>query len=305
MSVLPVIFILMALSGCQAKYLVLTKNHPLFIQQDLSVLKNTNGKILEQKYIEVDSKFRNKVDCYKIRYVSDGLEVVGFIVKPKEVISKSPVIIFNRGGNREYFKITEKTLKYLSYLASKNYVILASQYRGNDGGQGHEEFGGKDVNDILNLIPLSQSLSFIDSNNIAMLGFSRGGMMTYLAIKEGAKIKAAAIVSGVTDLIQHYNERAEPYKKVIEELVGYDEKEYMKRSAYYWPEKINVPVLILHGEDDWRVKVNQAEKLSEKLTEAGKVHELVVYPKGDHGLKTHRSEKNRRIFEWFDMYLKH
>ena len=140
-SVLPVITILIILAGCQSKYLTLTKNHPLFIQQDLSVLNNTNGKILQQKYIEVDSEYRNKVDCYKIRYVSDGLEVVGFIVKPKELTSKYPVIIFNRGGNREYFKITGKTLKYLSYLASKNYVILASQYRGNDGGQGHEEFG--------------------------------------------------------------------------------------------------------------------------------------------------------------------
>jgi dipeptidyl aminopeptidase/acylaminoacyl peptidase len=34
---------------------------------------------------------------------------------------------------------------------------------------------------------------------------------------------------------------------------------YRKCSAYFWPEKINAPVLILHGGDDWRVKVTQAE----------------------------------------------
>lgn len=283
---------------------VLAKEHPLSIQQDANIPKNNNGKILEQKLIEVDSKFKNKIDCYKIKYLSDGLEVIGFIVKPKKIDNKLPVIIFNRGGNREYSKITEKTLKFLSYYASQNYVILASQYRGNDGGQGREAFGGKDVNDVLSLIPLAQSISYIDSTKIVMLGASRGGMMTYLAIKEGADIRAAAVISGLTDLFQSYQERDERMKKVLRELVGDDENEYKIRSAYYWPEKINVPVLILHGEDDWRIKVSQAQKLSKKLAEAGKVHKLVVYPKGDHCLETHQHERDRRIFEWFETYLK-
>jgi dipeptidyl aminopeptidase/acylaminoacyl peptidase len=138
---------------------------------------------------------------------------------------------------------------------------------------------------------------------MVMLGFSRGGMMTYLTIKQNADIKAAAVVGGVTDLEQSYNERDEGMKNVIRELVGMSKSEWEKRSAVYWPEKINIPTLILHGEDDWRVKVSQAEKLSEKLTRAGKVHELIVFPKGDHGLNTHKSERNQKILEWFEKYL--
>jgi dipeptidyl aminopeptidase/acylaminoacyl peptidase len=214
-------------------------------------------------------------------------------------------MIYNRGGNREFSKITMKYLKGLSYLSSKNYVVLASQYRGNDGGQGREEFGGKDVNDVLNLIIMAKSLSFVKQDKIVMLGFSRGGMMTYLAIKHGAKIKAAAVVGGVANLIQLEQEREFIGEKVLEQLIiPHNREEYKKRSAYYWPERINVPVLILHGEDDWRVNVTQAKKLSKKLTELGKVHELVVFPKGDHVLRSHRPEKNRLIFEWFDKYLK-
>jgi len=284
--------------------LALAKEEPLLKQQDANRPKNDNGKILEQKLITVDSKFKNEIDCYRIKYLSDGLEVVGFIVKPKKINNKLPVIIFNRGGNREYYKITEETLRILSYYASQNYVILASQYRGNDGGQGHEAFGGKDVNDVLSLIPLAQSLSYTDSTKIVMLGASRGGMMTYLAIKAGADIRAAAVISGFTDLFQTYQERDDKMKKVLRELVGNDDNEYKIRSACYWPEKIDVPVLILHGEDDWRIKVTQAQKLSKKLAAAGKVHKLVVYPKGDHGLKTHQHERDRRILEWFETYLK-
>lgn len=193
--------------------------------QNLNVLTNSNGKIVEQKLIKIKSKWSDEVECYKIKYLSDGLKVVGFIVKPKNIASKLPVLIFNRGGNREFGKITKKKLKYLSYLASNNYVVIASQYRGNDGGQGHEEYGGKNINDVLNLIPLANSLPITDPNKIVVLGYSRGGMMTYLAIKEGAKIKAAAVVGGVTDLIQSYDEREEAMKNVIGELVGYNKNE--------------------------------------------------------------------------------
>jgi len=275
---------------------------PLFTQ-DLNILINPNGKIVEQKPIKLKSKWSDRVECYKIKYLSDGLKVVGFILKPKGEGSKFPVMIYNRGGNREFRKITKKTLTYLSYLSSNDYVVLASQYRGNDGGQGQEEFGGKDVDDVLNLIPLAKSLSFVESNRIVMLGYSRGGMMTYLAIKEGAKIQAAAVVGGVTDIEQNYNEREDAMKKVIRELIGMDRNAWKSRSSYYWPEKINVPILILHGENDRRVKVSQAKKLAERLKELGKLHELVVFPNGDHGLNTHRYQRNKKIFEWFDKYL--
>jgi len=303
-SVYLILLIIVFTTGCTIGT-VGSKNGgktPVLIQ-DLNVLTNSNGKILEQKAIKIKSKWSDGVECYKIKYLSDGLRIVGFILKPKGEGSKFPVMIYNRGGNREFGKITKKTLTYLSYLSSNNYVVLASQYRGNDGGQGREEFGGKDVDDVLTLIPLAKSLSFVESNRIVMLGYSRGGMMTYLAIKAGAKIQAAAVVGGVTDLGQMYNDREEGMKNVIRELVGMGKKEWEKRSAYYWPEKINVPILILHGENDWRVKVSQAKKLAERLKELGKVHELVVFPNGDHGLNTHRYQRNKKIFEWFNKYL--
>ena len=41
-------------------------------------------------------------------------------------------------------------------------MVVASQYRGNAGGEGKEEFGGKDVNDVLNLLPLLESLPKAD-----------------------------------------------------------------------------------------------------------------------------------------------
>lgn len=300
------IAILFALSiGCSAQGItVKDREIPFVLVQDTDALKNSNGKIIEQIQVTLKSQWSGAIDCYKIKYLSDGLKVIGFVLKPKGESSKFPVIIYNRGGNREFGKISETTLEYLAYLTSQNYVVLASQYRGNDGGEGREGFGGKDINDVLNLMPLARSLSFTDTSRIFMLGYSRGGMMTYIAIKDGVDIRAAAVVGGITDLDQTYHERELPMQSVISELVGFDKNEWKNRSAYYWPEKIDIPVLILHGGADWRVRVSQAKKLAEKLQALGKTHELVIFYNGDHGLTTHRAERDRKILEWFAKYAK-
>lgn len=273
------------------------------IIQNSSALQSSDGTIIDQTPLHIQSAFSDQVDCFRITYLSDELKVVGFLLAPKTRDKKLPVLIYNRGGNRDYGMITENLLVYLAFLASNSYVVLASQYRGNDGGEGREEFGGNDVNDVLNLIPLANSLEFTDMEKIVMLGVSRGGMMTYLAIKKEAPLKAAAVVGGVSDITQLYRERNIGMKQVIEELVGTNEEEWNTRSAYYFAEQISVPVLILHGEDDDRVNVTQATKLAERLSELGKEHEIVVFPNGDHGLQTHWQERNKMILEFFAKHL--
>jgi len=91
---------------------------------------------------------------------------------------------------------------------------------------------------------------------------------------------------------------------ILGQLVGLDKKEYDKRSAVYWPDKINVSILILHGTRDDRVSVKQAKKLSKKLDELGKEHELVIFPTGNHSIGNYKPERNTKIFEWFEKYKK-
>jgi len=156
------------------------------------------------------------------------------------------------------------------------------------------------------IINFNKAEDITAAEKIVMLGYSRGGMMTYIATSMTEKVKAVAVVGGVTDCIQNYNERDEGMKQVYIDLVGgtpeEKEAEYKKRSAYFWPERINTPALILHGGDYWRVKVIQAEKLAEKLEELGKTHELKVYRGGSHGLRE-QPDRDRRILAWFGKYL--
>jgi acetyl esterase/lipase len=82
----------------------------------------------------------SRTECSKIEYMSDGLKVVGYLVRPRSPVPmRYPVIIFNRGGFLDLGKIESFNLVDFIGFADRGFVVLASQYRGNDGGEGHEE----------------------------------------------------------------------------------------------------------------------------------------------------------------------
>jgi len=112
-----------------------------------------------------------------ITYISDGLKVKGYVAYPADTSKKYPCVIWNRGGISEKGVIDSYTARGLfGQIASWGYVVFASQYRGNAGGEGTDEFGGDDVNDVLNLIPLANGLEFADTEKWGIEGWSRGGL---------------------------------------------------------------------------------------------------------------------------------
>jgi dipeptidyl aminopeptidase/acylaminoacyl peptidase len=247
-------------------------------------------------------------ECRRITYLSDGLQVVGFLWKPQDTTGKQfPLIIYNRGGSREFSKLTP-WLRFGFYpYVSQGFVVLASQYRGNDGGEGHEEYGGVDVRDVLNLMPLAQSLGYIDMHNVFMLGWSRGGMMTYLALKHNMPVNAVAVGGGLSNLVSEGKRR--PTLMHVWRTLNHDfekrgEALLRERSAVYWAEKINVPVLILHGGADWRAEpMRQAQAFANRLHELGQTYELIIYPDDDHGLSLNRADSDRRVVAWFRRHM--
>lgn len=249
------------------------------------------------------------IDCRRIRYMSDGLKVVGYIWRPRESAGrKFPLVIFNRGGNRERSQLTPWMADGFYDFVSSGFVVIASQYRGTDGGEGREEYGGADVRDVLNLVPVARSLDFVDMQNVFVFGNSRGGMMTYLALKHGLKVNAAAVMSGVTDLFGNAADHPELVTRIYEPLIpdfGSRRAEVMEeRSAVRWADKINVPLLILHGTADAQISATRALEFAQRLQALGKTYELVMYANDDHGLSMNRQDRDRRVIDWFRKHLR-
>ena len=159
------------------------------------------------------------VEVLSITYLSDGLEVKGYLALPVEG-ENLPCVIYNRGGNREAGALSDpQAVRVLGKIASWGYIVAASQYRGNAGGEGKEEFGGADVNDVLNLIPLLESLPGADPARIGMFGWSRGGMMTYISLARTDRIAAAIVGAGIAELLDGIERRPAMEKNVYMELI--------------------------------------------------------------------------------------
>lgn len=240
-----------------------------------------------------------EVSTYRVKYYSDDCTVVSYLSIPKASIEEHipyPCIIFNRGGNKEFSKNDPRDIAYMAESSGK--IIFATQYRGVDGGTGVEEYGGADLNDVLKLVDFCEAFVFVDMEQLYMMGISRGGMMTYMAVREDARIKKAVIVSGLADSFMAYAER-EDMQSVYKELVGdtpeSNPEAYEKRSATYWANEITCPLLIIHSKLDESVSFEQAEKMVQMLEKSGKEYKFITYEDNVHGL---HAEDFSIIMEW-------
>jgi len=260
--------------------------------------------------VSVVQSNQTEVEVLSITYLSDGLKVKGYLAMP--VVGENlPCVIFNRGGNREFGALSDKSAaQMLGKIAGWGYVVVASQYRGNAGGEGQEEFGGKDVNDVLNLIPLLEELPQADATRIGMFGWSRGGMMTYIALAKTDRIAAAIVGAGSADLFDAIERRPEMEATVYSELIpnyaNNKEKALVARSSIYWPEKLSkkTPILLLHGSADWRVHPTQALRMAMALYENEHPFRFVFFEGGDHGLSEYQEEVDRLLKDWLDHYVR-
>jgi dienelactone hydrolase len=242
-----------------------------------------------------------EVELLKIRYASDGLSVAGFIAKPKRVEGKRlPVIVFNRGGlgngviGMSNFNFIAEMMRY----AAEGFVVVASQYRGVDGAGGKDEVGGADLNDVHNVIKVARALPYADAKELFMWGYSRGALMTLQLMRDGVPVRAAVLVGAPTDYRAELP-AAEPFYRAA--FPDYDRRkdEHLRnRSPILWVEKLDAPLLILHGGAD-NLSPRHSLNLAQKLEELGKVYELVVYHGDNHPVILNREDRLRRTVDWF------
>jgi dipeptidyl aminopeptidase/acylaminoacyl peptidase len=251
-----------------------------------------------------------QVDLKSMTYLSDGLKVKGYLAVPKRG-DRLPCLIFNRGGNRAFGALTDgSAARVLGKLATWGYVAVASQYRGNAGGEGREEFGGADLQDVLNLIPLLESLPQADPSRIGMYGWSRGGLMTYLALTKTDRIRAAVIGGGMSDAFDTVKRRPEmntrQFAEVIPDYTQHKDATLRARSPVLWPERLHkhTPLLLLHGSADWRVHPTQALAMASALYASQHPFRFVFFEGGDHGLSEYREEVDALVKAWLDRYVR-
>jgi len=280
----------------------------------------SGSKIFERHKIELnDSQIKMLISGWgkevyentiveKITYISDGLKVKGYIAYPKENEGKKfPCIIWNRGGYENKGAIDKFTARGMyGQIASWGYVVFESQYRGNVGSEGKEELGGNDVNDILNLISLTDELQFTDKTKWGIEGWSRGGMMTYLTLLKNPNFLCAVLVGAISNF-KDYVMISDNRNSIYEKILGIEnfEKKLDERTIINFADKLpKIPYLLMHGKSDETVPVEQTIELTKKFDELNFTYHLKLFDEGDHYLKKHRKEVDEMRRMWFEKYLK-
>jgi dipeptidyl aminopeptidase/acylaminoacyl peptidase len=241
----------------------------------------------------------------KLRYRSDGLAVIAYFYHPgKTEGTKRPVIVFNRGS---YVRgdIAPELLSMFHRLAKAGFAVVAPMYRGSDGGEGRDEMGGADLNDLMNIVPVLSHLGPVDTRNVFLYGESRGGMMVFQAIRDRFPARAAATFGAFTDLgeITSSGSGAATANSIWSDFGERRDEIIARRSALRWSERLELPLLLMHGSKDSSVPVTQTLQLATQLAKMQKEFSLIVFAGGNHSLTRNQEERDRQVVEFFRRYM--
>ncbi len=230
---------------------------------------------------------------------SEGLRLRVFLARPRNLSGPLPAVQIHHGGGG-YEPVYEDMAVE---LAREGMVGIALVHRGYPGSGGEMEYGKGEIRDIGNLTAKLVKRPYVDNSRLGIMGYSRGGHNAILAIEQLGLFAAGALWSTPVDMKELV--RSVPW---VARIIGgfFDEvpHEYYIRSSINFVEKINCPLLILHGEQDDVVSVEHALRLARALAVNHKPYELKLFPGEGHNWTLSGFEHNRRItLDFFKRHL--
>lgn len=147
---------------------------------------------------------------------------------------------------------------------------------------------------VLDAAALAREISWIDHERIFLYGVSRGAVIAAALINDVDGIAGAILRSGAYDLGRLYRETSSFWLRRMLNPNG-DERPKLfnlMADATSW----RVPTLILHGAQDTLIPVNQATLLRDRLSAAGTVHRLVLFPDRGHRLPSREIREQALLF---------
>ena len=235
---------------------------------------------------DLDKDIINKFGEVRIvKYRSfDGLEIPTIIFE-SNIKKPGPTILYVHGGPwnhvGDYWRI------FIAALTASGFHVVAPNFRGSTGyGEDFRRLdigdpGGGDLQDIIYARKHAFESGLTDK--IAIMGYSYGGFMTYLAtVKEPDLWDAGVAGAGIVDWGMMYELADAAFKHFQEILFAGNRELWRDRSAINFVEKLKAPLCILHPQNDTRTPLKPVLKYMDKLLEHGKVFEAHIFPDMGH-----------------------
>lgn len=249
---------------------------------------------------------------------TDGTTVTGRYYLPPhfDPAKKYPMIVYYYGGTSPTSRLLEH--RYSMHLyAALGYVVYTLNPSGTTGfGQ---EFAARHVNawgkvtadEIIQGTELfCEEHPFVNKQKIGCMGASYGGFMTQYLQTRTNLFAAAISHAGISSIASYWGEGYWGYsysQAASADSYPWNNPElYTKQSPLFNADKINTPLLLLHGNADTNVPIGESIQLFTALKLLGKTVEFVQVDGENHGIVGYekRIGWNNTIFAWFAKWLK-
>ncbi len=231
----------------------------------------------------------------------DGLKIPAYLTLPLNKPARNlPLVVMPHGGPDARDQLGFDW--WAQFLANRGYAVLQPNYRGSLGyGQdfteaGLRQWGLKMQDDISDGVKKVIADGIADPRRVCIVGASYGGYAALAGATFSPDLYACAVsFAGVADLplmlrTEHkdHGEDSQVSSFWATRIGSSDENwdQLVATSPARHADKVRVPVLLMHGEGDTTVRIDQSEAMASALKDAGKPVEFIRFPGEDHYLNT-------------------
>jgi len=299
---------LYSLTDDERRYIVFSSNDR---ESGIYFLGDRDKKTLEPiayRYANLEPSVL--VEKKRISYnARDGLEIQGFVSLPKSYKKGEPVptVIFPHGGPISY---NGNGFDYWTqFFANRGYAVLQMNFRGSSGygfdfmKSGLQNWGLAMQDDVEDGARWMIEQGYAKPDKICIVGASYGGYAALMgSVKTPDLYQCAVSFAGVSD-VNLLVRRSWSYvnSDVVEKQIGKAGRSLKDRSPVNFANKINVPVLLIHGTDDRSVRVEQSKKMYKRLKKAKKSVNYIELKGGDHYLSN--NDHRMQTFKAMEAFL--
>ncbi|MCF4008898.1 alpha/beta hydrolase family protein [Rheinheimera sp. UJ63] len=292
---------------------VRSANHPrefyLFDTRNMQLSYLLNG----QPWMKAEQLAQTSSVLYTSR---DGLDIHAVLTLPKDKEAKNlPLILMPHGGPhgvRDFLEIDSDA----KVLAQHGYAVLQPNFRGSGGfgraflQQGFLHWGSSMIDDMTDGVQHLIKQGMVDANRVCVYGASYGGYASLMSVvREPDLYQCAVSFVGMSDLNLMFEEgdttESQGGLNTLEMYIGRDKARLDAQSAIKNLDKIKAPIFIIHGAQDRRVPLIQAEVLRDELKKRNHPYEWLVKEKEGHGFykPENNVERWQKMLAFFDKYI--
>jgi dipeptidyl aminopeptidase/acylaminoacyl peptidase len=252
---------------------------------------------------------------------TDNKQMLTWVVYPPhfDPNKKYPTILFCEGGPQSTVSQFWSYRWNFQQMVANGYIVVAPNRRGLPGfgkewlEQISGDYGGQNMKDYLSAIDAVAKEPFVDKDKLGCVGASYGGFSVYwLAGHHEKRFKAFIAHDGMFNLEQQYLETEELWF-VNWDLGGpyWDKKNAVAQRSYansphLFVDKWDTPILVIHGEKDYRILASQGMAAFNAAVLRGVPAQMLIFPEENHWvLQPQNGILWQRVFkQWLDKYLK-